>query len=358
MSDTEGPGGLLELSPPPGGPWAWPMRGQLVEMVLHSRLLQGNPLGDPADRPLWVYLPPGYADQPERRLPVIYLLQGLSGQLDMWKSRSGFRRTAIELFDELFSDPATPPCLLVFADCWTSLGGSQYLDSPGTGRYHSYLCDEVVPAVDANFRTLAHRDHRAVAGKSSGGYGALVSALLRPDLFGALASHAGDALFEYCYLPEFPEAVRQLRDHYQSSYANFWADFRTRPASSQPQDMVLVNLWCMAACYSAAPDGTPELPFDVVTGIIRPAVWQRWLNRDPVRLIAARPEAARSLRAVYLEGGRRDEWHLEVSAAAVAATMQGHGVANVRLELFDGGHMAIEYRYPISTRYLAEAISP
>src|ERR1019366_9027951 len=91
MSDTEGPGGLLEVSPPPGVPWAWPMRGQLVEMVLHSRLLQGNPLGDPADRPLWVYLPPGYADQPERRLPVIYLLQGLSGQLDMWKSRSGFR---------------------------------------------------------------------------------------------------------------------------------------------------------------------------------------------------------------------------------------------------------------------------
>ncbi|HVB53226.1 MAG TPA: alpha/beta hydrolase-fold protein [Candidatus Acidoferrales bacterium] len=357
MTNTEGPGGLLEVAPAPGGPWAWPRQGQLVEMVLHSRLLHGNVLGDPADRPLWVYLPPAYQEQPERRLPVIYLLQGMSGQLDMWKSRSGFRRTPIELFDQLFSDPTAPPCLLVFADCWTRLGGSQFLDSPGTGQYHSYLCEEVVPAVDATFRTLADRDHRAVAGKSSGGYGALVSALTRPDLFGSLASHAGDALFEYCYLPEFPEVVRQLRDHYQGSYASFWADFPTRPALSRPQDRVLVELWCMAACYSAAADGTPQLPFDEATGIIRPEVWQRWLELDPVRLIASHPDAARSLNGVYLEGGQSDEWHLEVCAGAVAATMREHGVTNLRLELFDGGHLGIEYRYPISVRYLAETMS-
>ncbi|MGC2191438.1 MAG: alpha/beta hydrolase-fold protein [Candidatus Dormiibacterota bacterium] len=357
MISTDQPGGILDVGPPPGGPWARPMRGQLVEMVLHSRVLRDNPLGDPADRPLWVYLPPAYQEQAELRLPVVYLLQGFSGQLDMWTSRTGFRRTSIELFDELFGEPGTPPCLLVFVDCWTSLGGSQFLDSPGTGRYHSYLCQEVVPAVDATFRTLADRDHRAVAGKSSGGYGALVSALLRPDLFGALASHAGDSLFEFCYLPEFPEAVRQLRDHYQGSYANFWTNYRTRPPVSRSQDRVLVELWCMAACYSAADDGTPELPFDPVTGIIRQEVWQRWLDLDPVRLIATHSDAARSLRAVYLEGGRADEWHLEVCAGAVATTMREHGVANLRVELFDGGHMGIEYRYPISVRYLAEFMS-
>ncbi|HUY56961.1 MAG TPA: alpha/beta hydrolase-fold protein [Candidatus Micrarchaeaceae archaeon] len=357
MISPQGPVGRIELSAPPGGPWAWPMRGELVELVLHSDLLRGNHLGDPADRPLWVYLPPAYAEESEQRFPVVYLLQGFSGQVDMWGSRTGFRRTAIELFDELFSDPATPPCLLVFADCWTSLGGSQFLNSPGTGQYHSYFCEEVVPAIDATFRTRADRDHRAVAGHSSGGYGALVSALLRPDLFGALASHAGDALFEFCYLPEFPEAVRQLRDHYQGSYANFWADFHRRPPVSRPQDRVLVELWCMAACYSARADGTPELPFDPITGILRPGVWQRWLDLDPVRLIAARPEAVQSLRAVYLEGGLSDEWYLEVCAGGVAATMREHGVSNLRLELFEGGHRGIEFRYPISIRYLAESMS-
>ncbi|MGA8425956.1 MAG: alpha/beta hydrolase-fold protein [Candidatus Dormiibacterota bacterium] len=348
---------LLEVAPASGPPWAWPMRGQLLEMVLHSRLLQDNYLDDPAERPLWVYIPPGHTRKDEHRLPVIYLLQGMSGQLDMWRARSGFRRTPLELFDELFSDTQTPPCLLVFVDCWTSLGGSQFLDSPGTGRYHSYLCEEVVPAVDASFSTIADRDHRALAGKSSGGYGALVTALLRPDLFGALASHAGDALFEYCYLPEFPEVVRQLRDHYQGSFANFWSDFRNRPAMSRPGDMVLVNAWCMAACYSANSSGVPELPFDESTGVMRPKVWQRWLDWDPVRLIAARPEAARSLHAAYLEGGRRDEYHLDVGAGAIAAALQQLGVADVRLELFDAGHSSIEYRYPISALYLAEAMT-
>jgi hypothetical protein len=357
MSSTEEPSDRLEVAPASGAPWAWPMRGQLLETVFHSRLLRDNRLGDPSDRPLWIYLPPGYARDEGRRLPVIYLLQGMSGQLDMWKARSGFRRTPMELFDELFSDPQTPPCLLVFVDCWTSLGGSQFLDSAGTGRYHSYLCQEVVPAVDGSFRTIADRDHRAVSGKSSGGYGALVSSILRPDLFGALASHAGDALFEYCYLPEFPEVVRQLRDHYQGSYANFWSDFRGRPALSRPGDMALINTWCMAACYSASSDGVPELPFDEATGVMRPDVWQRWLDWDPVRLIASHPEAARSLRGAYLEGGRGDEYHLDVSAGVVAAALRQQGVADVRLELIDAGHSSIEYRYPISARYLAEVMS-
>jgi hypothetical protein len=347
----------LEISSTPGGPWAWPMRGEMVEMVIHSQLLQGNHLGDPSDRPLWVYLPPGYREHSETRLPTIYLLQGFSGQLDQWKTRKAFRRTPIELFDELFSDPSVPPCLLVFVDCWTSLGGSQFLDSTGTGRYHSYFCDEVVPAVDASFRTLADRDHRAVAGKSSGGYGAVVSALLRPDLFGALASHAGDALFEFAYLPEFPEVIRLLRDQYQGSYANFWTDFRSRPAVSRASDFPLVNTWGMAACYSAATDGTPELPFDEETGVLKPKVWQRWVDRDPVRMIPRLPAVARSLRGVYLEGGRGDEYHLDVGAVAVASALRSLGQDNVRLELFDGGHMDIEYRYPISTRYLAEILS-
>ena len=90
---------------------------------------------------------------------------------------------------------------------------------------------------------------------------------------------------------------------------------------------------------------------------MRPDVWQRWLDWDPVRLIATRPEAARSLRAAYLEGGRQDEYHLDIGAGAVAGLLQKLGLPEVRLELFDGGHSSIEYRYPIALRYLAEIIS-
>ena len=357
MADEVGAGPRLEPGGVVGPPWRYPMHGELREFSLESRLLAGNFLGDPVRRPLYVYLPPQYARDAERRFPTIYILQGMTGQLDMWRNRTAFRRTPIELYDQLFGDPEVAPAILVFVDCWTSLGGSQFLDSAGTGRYHSYLCDEVVPAVDAAFRTRADREHRGVAGKSSGGYGAMVTPLLRPDLFSGLASHAGDALFEHCYMPDFAETVRVLRDHYQGSFAGFWADFRGRPGISRATDSALINAYCMAACYSARPDGTPEMPFAEATGELRPEVWERWLALDPVRMVARLKDAARMLRAVYLDAGRADEFHLDVGAVAFSAQLERLRVANVRLELFEGGHGGIEYRYPIGIRFLAEAFA-
>ena len=111
----------------------------------------------------------------------------------------------METADAAVASGACPPVIVVYVDAWTALGGSQFVDSPGTGRYHTYLCDDVVSYVDARYRTAAAPEHRGLAGKSSGGYGAMVTALWRPDVFGALATHAGDALFEVCYLPEFPK---------------------------------------------------------------------------------------------------------------------------------------------------------
>src|SRR6266705_3001833 len=234
-------------------PWDAELTGRLDRTTIVSDLLRDNPLGDPYERPLWVYLPPGYDD------------------------------------------------------AWTAYGGSQFVDSPGTGRYHSYLCEEVVPFVDARYRTLPDRESRAVSGKSSGGFGAMVTAMLRPDLFGALASHAGDSLYELCYIPDFGKAARFLRG-YDHDIQRWWADFRSRTAFTKEADSLLVMLLGVTACFSAAPDGTPELPFESRTGQLRPDVWQRWLDWDPVRMVDRYAGALRSLRAVWLDAGTRDEW--------------------------------------------------
>jgi hypothetical protein len=247
--------------------------------------------------------------------------------------------------------------VVVYVDCWTSLGGSQFLDSPGTGRYHTYLCEEVVAFVDERYRTVPDRDRRGIAGKSSGGYGAMVTPMLRPDLFGALATHAGDALFECCYQPGFPTCARLLREHYDGSYERFWEDFRGRPAFSREGDDDLLNAWCMAACYSTDEDGTVRLPFDAATGRLVDEVWQRWLALDPVRMAPAHTDALRSLRAIYIDSGTRDEWYLDLGAEAFRAALAEVGVTDVRFELFDATHMGIEYRYPIAIRYLAERLS-
>jgi S-formylglutathione hydrolase FrmB len=242
-------------------------------------------------------------------------------------------------------------------DCWTSLGGSQFLDSPGTGRYLTYLCDEIVPWVDERYRTIPDRDHRGIQGKSSGGYGAMVVPMLRQDLFGGLATHAGDALFETCYLPTFRESARRLRDEYEGSFDRFWEDFPSRPAFSKDGDDVLLNDWCMAACYSADDDGTPRLPYDPATGELIPQVWERWLALDPVRMVPDHAEALRSMRAIYIDAGKKDEFYLDLGAEAYRRALERIGVGGAFFELFDGTHMQIEYRYPLALKYLAERLT-
>jgi hypothetical protein len=338
-------------------PWSSPLRGRFHEHTIASEALRDNALGDPHDRPVWVYVPPGYDDDPSRRYPSVYMIQGLTGQLDMWRNRSPFRRNFPELADELFAREEAPPAIVVCVDCWTSLGGSQFLDSPGTGNYLTYLCDEVVPFVDERYRTIADREHRGIAGKSSGGYGAMVVPMLRPELWGGLATHAGDALFETCYLPAFRESVRVLRDDYDGSFENFWKEFRSRPAFSKDSDGHLLNDWCMAACYSTDPDGTVHLPYDTATGELIPEVWDRWLEKDPVRMVPAHADGLRTMRAIYIDAGKKDEFYLDLGAEAFRRALEGIGVTDVSFELFDATHMSIEYRYPLALKYLAERLS-
>ncbi|MEN3341021.1 MAG: hypothetical protein V7644_425 [Actinomycetota bacterium] len=337
-------------------PWSRDLAGRLDEHELESEALRGNPLGDPHRRPLWVYRPPVYDAEPDRRLPALYLIQGHTGQLDMWRNRTAFRPTVPELVDRLFAEEACPPALVVYVDAWTSYGGSQFLDSPGVGRYHTYLCEEVVPFVDGAYRTLPAAAHRGVTGKSSGGYGAMITPMLRPDLFGGLATHAGDALFEHCYLPDFREVARTLRDSYDGSYDRFWDDFRSRPAFAKGSDFPLLNTWAMAACYSANDDGSVDLPFEPRTGQLRHDVWDRWLAWDPVRMVERYAEALRGLRAIYVDSGKRDQFFLDLGAEAFRLQLERMGVTDVFFELFDATHSAIEYRYPLALRYLAERL--
>jgi len=339
-------------------PWSADLAGRIDERVITSGLLRGNPLGDPHERPLLVYLPPGYDDDPERRYPAVYVIQGYSANVAMWRNRSAFRVPFPEAADAVFAGGQAPPAIVVFVDAWTRYGGSQFVDSPGTGRYHSYLCDEIVPWVDAQYRTLPDAAHRAIMGKSSGGFGAMITPMLRPDLFGALATHAGDALYEYSYLSEFAAAVRHLR-RYDGDIWRWWREFTSRVAFTREEDMSLLMVLGVAACFSAHPGGTVDLPFDPVTGVLRPAVWQRWLDWDPVRMVRAHAEALQGLRAIWIDAGVRDEFGLDLGAEAFRAALRDVGVRDelVHFELFDAGHTGIDYRYPMSLAWLCERMA-
>jgi S-formylglutathione hydrolase FrmB len=339
-------------------PWSADMAGQLDEHVITSELLRDNPLGDPHERPVWVYLPPGYDDEPDRRYPAVYVIQGYTGHLGMWRNRSPYRQPFIETADQVFATGDAPAAIVVFVDAWTAYGGSQFVDSPGTGRYHSYLCDEVVAWVDGHYRTQAEAGHRAIMGKSSGGFGAMITPMLRPDLFGALATHAGDALYEMSYIPDFGKCTRLLRD-YDGDIWRWWDDFRSRVAFTKEADQHLLMLLGVSACFSAREDGTVDLPFDTRTGALLPGVWERWLDWDPVRMAPRYAGALRSLRAIWIDAGTADDFYLDLGAVAFRGALREVGVADdvVQFELFEGTHAAIDYRYPLSLAWLCERIA-
>jgi S-formylglutathione hydrolase FrmB len=114
----------------------------------------------------------------------------------------------------------------------------------------------------------------------------------------------------------------------------------------------------MAACYSADEDGTVRLPFDAATGELIPEVWDRWLAWDPVRMVPKRAKGLSSMNAIYIDAGKSDEYYLDLGAEAFRRALQGAGINDVFFELFDGKHGGIEYRYPLSLKYLAERLSP
>ncbi|MGO9821953.1 MAG: alpha/beta hydrolase [Solirubrobacteraceae bacterium] len=348
---------LTQVEGVAGAPWERQLAGSLDQLVVESELLAGNPLGDPARRPLYVYRPPGVELGHDRQLPSIYVIQGLTGQLDMWLSRTSLELNFVERLDAMFSAGECPDAVIVMVDAWTSRGGSQFINSAGTGRYMDYLCDEVVPFIDERYPTSADRDHRGLTGKSSGGYGAMVVPMLRADVFGALASHAGDALFECCYQPEFPLTARTLRDHFDGS----WEVFNESLAAADHLEFhrygAPLNVYAMGCCYSPDPDrlGHPLIPFEISSGKLIDEIWRLWLAYDPVRLAPEHGDELRSMRRIYLDAGRGDEWYLDLGAQAFADELDKLGV-EYTLELFDGKHGGLGYRYPGAIRELVTAL--
>ncbi len=341
---------LTEVNGPAGAPWERPLQGTFERLVVESEALQGNPLGDPSLRPLYIYRAPNTP----LKAPAIYMLQGYTGQLDAWLARKAFEPTVVERLDAMFAAGGCPAATMVFVDAWTSIGGAQFLNSTATGRYLDYICDEVVPFITTRYDT----GRNGVTGHSSGGYGATVLSMLRPRTFSAFASLAGDALFECCYLPEFPQVARTLRDHFDGSFETMLK----AASNADPFDFGLfgtaLSTYAMAAAYSPDPDrpGKVRLPFSTNDGRLIPDVWAQWLVHDPVRMAAGHADALLTMKRIYLDAGTRDEYFLDLGAQALSNELSMLEVPHT-LELFDGRHGPAGSRYPGVIRDLVLALA-
>ncbi len=338
------------------------MRAMRVEVLTHeSKLLADNPLGDPARRDVVVLLPPSYDASPTRRYPVVLLLAGFgSNGWQLAFNRSAWQTPLPERLGAAMRAGRVREAIVVAPDCFSRYGGSQYVDSPATGRYQSYVCDELVPFVDGALRTIPRREARAVIGKSSGGYGAVVLAMQRPDVVSAVASHAGDGAFDISYLRELPHTVLALEK--RGGLAAWLRWFEQQPQKGQAAFEVMSNL-CCAAAWSPSANGPYgfgagfDLPVSPVTSAIIPDVWGRWLANDPVRMIDdARWRASLAqMRAIFVDAGIGDEYNLQLATRQLAAKMAQYKLAHTHEE-FDGGHFNTSYRYERSFAAVTSAL--
>jgi len=327
------------------------LHGRLDTRAFDSKLLAGNPLGDPTDRDVYVYTPPGY-DEGSARLPMVMVLAGYGATNHTIVGRDVFKPNLIERFDAMVHDGDCPPALLVLPDASNRWGGSQFVDSGATGPYQRYLVDEVVPFVDAAYRTIPEREGRAVVGKSSGGFGALRIGIDRPEAFGVIGSHAGDSAFDISIRPELTSVAIALDR--AGGIASFVEAFRREPGRHSFGAMMTIAYGAAYAPDMQAPPAFTSMPFDAATGVLDDAQWSRWLDHDPLVRLRRDEDALSQAQLIFIDAGNRDEHGLHFGSRMIAKILRERG-RPVEYEEFDGGHRGTAYRYETSLPRLIAA---
>jgi len=346
--------------------------GRLVTLEHTSTVLADNPLGDPVTRTIDVWLPPQY-DEPRytnKKYPVLFDLVGYTGtghSHTHWKS---FEENVPERLARLHHEEAMEPCIVVFPDCFTALGGNQYINSSAIGNYADYLTQEIIPFIDSEFRTFGDREHRGCFGKSSGGYGALIHGMQYAKYWGAIASHSGDAHFDFIYRSDWPNTLTQLarfapkqpaagaEEGLDDGRVKAFLDYiyqRSRPNGAEIH--TLMNI-CMAATYDPDPDAPNgfRLPFTPDTGELITPRWQQWLKHDPALIVQKHSKQLARLKGIYIDCGWRDQYHIHYGSRIIHNELTAAGIAH-EYEEFDGTHSGIDGRMDVSLPWLSRVLS-
>ena len=226
------------------------------------------------------------------------------------------------------------------------------------GNWEDFLLDEMIPRIEADFRVRRGPVHRAVFGKSSGGYGSIVQGLRHGDRWGAVACHSGDIGFENVYRREFLPLLNVLAGH-DGKIPRFIEHLRSSEKMSSKEMHALMML-AMAATYDPdpkAPFGI-RLPVDPRTAELDAERWSRWLEHDPLALVE-QPDCQDSLRALkglFVDCGGKDQYFVQYGTRAFAARLEALGIPH-RFEEFDDDHTGVDYRMDRSLPFLYEAIA-
>jgi enterochelin esterase-like enzyme len=338
---------------------AAPAREPTLERhTFHVAALEQNPLGDPADQPVLVYLPPAYAAEPTRRFPVVYLLHGLGMKPADWeRSGPGHPPLSAAITAALRAGTIPSELIVVYANGANAHVGSLYMNSSIAGRWEDALVRDLVAWVDARYRTLSHAASRGVTGLSMGGFGALRFGFLHPDIFGAV----------YALSPAFIGFAAEFGPENSTMVAvpgvTSYADLQRHVATTRTRENYAGLLYICAAALSPNPGAQP-LPIDYpfVSGdgrlVPNPPVHARWQAAMPLTMLDAQLANIRRLRAIGFDVGTSDHFrHIPVTVRALDKELTARGITHTFSE-FAGGHTdhaqerLVQHALPFLARHL------
>jgi enterochelin esterase-like enzyme len=303
-------------------------QGRLVTDSVASPGLATNVVGDPAVRPVVVYLPPSYDRAPARRYPVLYMLHGATSVPEEWLDGKTYQGLDLRLtLDSLMRGRAIPEMIVVMPNADNALGGCWYTNSPALGNWEDFIVRDLVHFIDRHYRTDATRSRRALFGHSMGGFGALALGFKHPDLFG----------FVYASSPALIAFTGPIAPGSEA-----WSALAA--IARWPDGLARFRL---PLSLAAALDGSrtnprlfDELPFAATTGgtsVVRRDVQARWLAKMPPALATTMVTRGVRRPVVLVEAGSNETYILE-----------GIRVLRARLDslripyadsVFDGGHI-------------------
>lgn len=333
----------------------------MERVTFHATALEKNLVGDPADQPAVVYLPPSYAAEPQRRFPVIYLLHGLGMKAGDWE-RSGPSHPALsEAITAALRRGAFPETIVVYANGANAFMGSLYMNSALSGNWEDALVRDLVAWVDAHYRTLPQAASRGITGLSMGGFGSLRFGFLHPDVFSVV--YALSPAF-IGFAAEFSEENPTMAS---APGASSYAELQRIAGTSGIRENYTGLVYICAAALSPNLERPPlrvEFPFVSRAGraVRNDPVYTRWQAAMPLTVLDAQLANIRKLRGLGFDVGTHDHFrHIPVTVRALDKELTARGIAH-QFEEFDGGHVdhaqerLVEHALPFIAKRLATAL--
>ena len=302
-----------------------------VEMIkVHGKSLEGNLEGDSPDRDVFVYLPPSYATDKNRRYPVLYFLHGYGVKAERYWSMMTVPATA----DKLMGDGTVHEMILVNPDAYTIYSGSMYSNSPTTGDWETYITHDLVDYIDSHYRTIANRDSRGLAGHSMGGYGTLRIGMKYPEMYRAIYAMSS------CCLMNNPGAGRggaraPAREPAAAS-GNESRGGQARQGGRRGAGVFANVQSAEAAAWSPNPQNPPKF-FDLPAeeGKVRPEIAAKWIANSPLAMVDQYLSNLKQYHAIMMDVGLQDG--LAGSNKEMDAALTEEGVPH-KFETYEGDH--------------------